>query len=157
MKLSGIGDIAEKCLLEIPAHFPHAELDAFVVMPNHVHGIVVVNDNGNNNGHNDGAVNCRTHCRDVACNVSTITTAATTRERIIPPESGSLSTIIRSYKSACTKMINQTQNNVMFAWQSRFYDHIIRNQKSLSQIREYIIENPMKWDNDRNNPGDLYM
>ena len=146
MKLSKLGGIAEKYWLEIPDHFPKTELDAFVVMPNHVHGILVINDDG-------GAVN-RT---DVACNVCTTTRGRATIWGAISPKSGSLSTIIRSYKSACTKMINQTRDNVQFAWQARFYDHIIRNHKSLFRIRKYIIENPIKWENDRNNHGNLYM
>jgi len=64
---------------------------------------------------------------------------------------GSLSTVIRSYKSICTKTINKIQNNINFQWQLRFYDHIIRNEKSLNKIRNYIINNPLNWDNDKEN------
>ncbi|MBL7073419.1 MAG: transposase [Candidatus Omnitrophica bacterium] len=61
-----------------------------------------------------------------------------------------LSIIIGSYKSSVTKQINRLNNNA-FKWQRSFYDHIIRTDESLYSIREYIINNPSKWDDDENN------
>ena len=76
----------------------------------------------------------------------------------------SISTIIGSYKSICTKIINQKYPDLKFSWQSRFYDRIIRNEKELNQIRQYIMDNPLKWAIDKNlpagkadNPENLYM
>jgi len=126
--LSEIGKIAEKFWLEIPAHFPFVKLDEFIIMPNHIHGIIIIDNH-----------------RDVACNVSTRTNNKIMS--IISPKRGSLSTVIRSYKSNCTKTINKTQNNIYFQWQLRFYDHI----KSLNNIRNYIINNPLNWDKDEEN------
>ena len=133
MILSEIGKIAEKFWLEIPAHFPFVKLDEFIIMPNHIHGIIIIDNH-----------------RDVACNVST-TTSNNKIMSIISPKRGSLSTVIRSYKSNCTKTINKTQNNIYFQWQLRFYDHIIRDEKSLNSIRNYIINNPLNWDKDEEN------
>jgi len=132
MILSESGKIAEKFWLEIPAHFPSVKLDEFIIMPNHIHGIIIIDNH-----------------RDVACNVSTRTNNKIMS--IISPKRGSLSTVIRSYKSNCTKTINKTHNNIYFQWQLRFYDHIIRDEKSLNNIRNYIINNPLNWDKDEEN------
>ena len=67
----------------------------------------------------------------------------------ISPKPGSISTIIRSYKSVVTKHSKQFDSN--FAWQSRFHDHIIRNNRSFYFIQKYITQNPLKWENDRFN------
>jgi putative transposase len=61
---------------------------------------------------------------------------------------------MRSYKAAVTRWCRQHKFN-NFAWQPRFYDHIIRNDGSLDKIRKYIINNPMKWEDDKNNPINL--
>ena len=68
----------------------------------------------------------------------------------ISPKSGTVSTIIRSYKSALTKDAHRL--DLHFAWQSLYYDHMIRNDKSFRTISQYIIENPLKWDKDKFNP-----
>ena len=97
-------------------------------MLNHIHGIIKITR------------------RDTACRVSTM-------EQFGKPVLGSLPTIIRSYKSAVTKHINKIRNTPTgFVWQRGFYDHIIRNEHDLNRIREYIRNNPLKWEFDRNNP-----
>lgn len=129
MELSELGKIAEKFLSNIPKHFPNINLDEFVVMPNHIHAIIVIENKR----------------RDVACNVSTNPMS------IISPKIGSLSTTIRSYKSAVTKFVRNNINK-QFVWQPRFYEHIIRNEKSLFEIRKYMELNSMKWEIDKENP-----
>lgn len=131
MQLDDIGDAACRCWIQIPNHHADIVLDEFVVMPNHVHGIIVINEHQGENR------------RDVAGNVSTGTPPS------ISPKCGSLSTIIRSYKSAVTNWCH-AHGYDDFAWQPRFYDHIIRNDKSLNAIREYIRNNPALWEADRN-------
>jgi len=82
-------------------------------------------------------------CRDVACNVST-------KDKFmsgISPKPDSISTIIRSYKSAVTKHARRL--GYEFMWQTRFHDHIIRNEESFQQISEYIKNNPQNWKNDK--------
>ena len=128
MHLSEIGEIAQKFWIDIPNHFPAAGLDEIIVMPNHIHGIVVIDKCGH--GRND--------CRDAACGVSTTTDNHIT----------TLGRIINSYKSAVSNICHK--NGFEFAWQSRYHDHIIRDIKSLNRIRKYIIDNPAKWADDRN-------
>ncbi|MDZ8183903.1 MAG: transposase [Nostoc sp. ChiSLP02] len=147
VQLSKIGEIAQQFWAEIPNHFAYTYTDAYVVMPNHVHGIIAI----------DRPQNVETlHCnvstqRDTPCNIA--------QEQFmsdISPKAGSLGAIVRSYKSAVTRWCgkNGFEN---FAWQERFYEHIIRADGSLDRIREYIINNPTKWENDKNNPINLWM
>ena len=131
IRLSPVGEIAEKFWGEIPSHSSGVDLDEFVVMPNHLHGIVIIKD-------------CR---RDVACNVS----ANSNEMSAISPKEGSLGAVIRSYKSAVSNWCRK--HSYDFAWQPRFFDEIIRDEKSLEVIREYICNNPLKWELDKDNPA----
>lgn len=131
MRLHPAGREAGQCWLQIPQHFPNVELDEFVVMPNHVHGIVVLGDGGRG-----------TVCR-----------APTTVERFGRPVSGSLPTVVRSFKSAVTKRINALHGSPgVSVWQRNYYEHVIRDEASLQDIREYIVNNPLQWTLDRENP-----
>ncbi len=172
MILNDIGEIAQKFYNEIPIHFPFILLDEMIIMPNHVHGILTIDQmlnrdmkllNNDNVFTVDGGVDDAVDGRDVACNVSTQHNVPlqhniplqrnipqkNKKMAIISPKTGSISTVIRSYKSVVTK--NARIINPDFAWQTRFYDHIIRNEYSLNNIRHYIINNPIKWQGDRNN------
>ncbi|RAM48523.1 MAG: transposase [Hapalosiphonaceae cyanobacterium JJU2] len=147
MLFSPIGEIAQRFWTDIPNHFDFAYIDTYVIMPNHVHGIVVI----------DRPKNVET----LQCNVSTqhdLPCDITQRQLMsqISPKPGSLGAIARSYKSAVTRRCRENGHN-HFAWQSRFYDHIIRADGSLDRIRQYIINNPLKWDKDKNNPANLWM
>jgi putative transposase len=118
---------------------PGIKLDEFVIMPNHVHGIVRIL----------GAFSPTVSRRDVARNVSTKN--GLNNFSLISPSSGSLPVIIRSFKSAATNRMHAAGFNGA-VWQSRFHDHIIRDEKSLFQIRTYIKNNPLNWDSDEENP-----
>ena len=154
MELSGIGELANQYWMEISNHFPFIELDAFVVMPNHVHGIIVmdkpddrdhgdiINDTVGNTVETLHATSLQPQPQFTRTNKNKIMTS-------ISPKRGSLSTIIRSYKSAVTQ--NARKINPYFTWQSRFHDHIIRDEKSYQTISEYIIANPLKWKDDKFN------
>ena len=131
MHLNEIGKLAEQYWIEIPNHFPFVELGNFVVMPNHVHGIVIINKTG---------------VQKLHCNVST---DKNNQMALISPKPGTIPTIIRSYKSIVTKMSRNIHAD--FGWQSRFHDHIIRDAQSFENIQNYILENPNKWDNDEFN------
>lgn len=140
--LNQTGALAEKYWLEIPDHFSNIMLDEFVVMPNHIHGILIIDHD-------------ITIGRDVALQRlydGNEYNGEYPQMSKISPKQKTLSTIIRSYKSAVTKMANKN-----FAWQTRFHDRIIRNQKSLDAIRNYINNNPAKWELDRNNSADLWI
>jgi len=112
------------------------------------------------------------NCRDTACRVlrgiakyknMSINTPKFHRKSIRLPEydysqAGSLSTIVRSYKSAVTRQINVVRaKNEPAIWQSRFYEHVIRNDKSYNIIRRYIIDNPLYWPQDDENPNRVMM
>jgi len=134
VQLFPAGEIARRCWAEIPDHFPTVELDVFIVMPNHVHGIITIVEPENTPG------------RVVACNVSTISNAGKS------PYRGSLAVIIRSYKSAVTKLCRENGYRD-FSWQSRFYDRIIRDERELQNIRDYIINNPIAQSGDHKYPA----
>lgn len=125
-------------------------------MPNHIHGIIGI-DNSLKKFSTVESLQCNdsTNQNDsiqpLHCNDST---SKDERMATISPKAGSISVMMRSYKSACTKEIKES-NNFEFGWQSRFYDHIIRNQQSLINIENYIINNPLKWAEDENNPSNI--
>ena len=136
MQLSEIGILAEKFWYEIPNHFSMIELGNFVVMPNHVHGILII-DKPND----ESFVETR------QCLVSTVeTNSIIGSSRFQNQGKNTISSIVGSYKSIVTKMSRQINPN--FAWQSRFHDHIIRNSKSFDTIQNYIEQNPLKWKED---------
>lgn len=145
MQLNEIGQLAEKFWLEIPNHFPFVGLGNFVIMPNHVHGILII-DKIN---HVDTDTTVPVSVETLHCNVSTTTTDTEKNEQMskISPKSGTISTIIRSYKSVVSKFARQIHAD--FGWQSRFHDHIIRNSESFERIQTYIESNPKNWDKDK--------
>ena|SRR5215211_4191867 len=149
MRLSRVGDIALRFWEDIPNHSANAGLDASVIMPNHLHGIVTIKAPvGSTTTHQNREPGAHNRRRDVACNVSTPIGNVST---IVPPERGSLGAILRSFKSAVTRWCRMN-GYTSFAWQPRFYDHIIRDEAALQNIRRYILDNPAKWELDRNNP-----
>ncbi len=153
MKLNPIGELAHKYWNEIPKHFSFVKLGEFVIMPNHVHGILIIEQNQNfDNVTNSNVVEtlqCNVSTRQ--CNVPThqcnVPTDKSKKMASISPKPGSISTIIRSYKSVVTK--NARKLHADFGWQSRFHDHIVRNKKSFHNISNYIINNPKNWKEDK--------
>lgn len=127
MKFSKMGEIAQNYWQEIPAHFPFVELGEFIVMPNHVHGIVIINKPG------VGAQNF----------TPLPPTSPDIPKNKFGPQSQNLASIIRGYKSGVKKY--STMNGIDFAWQPRFHDHIIRDGQSFQRISEYIKNNPSHW------------
>ena len=132
MLLNESGAIVENEWLKTKIIRNNVDLDYFVVMPNHFHGILIINES-----------------RDVARNVST-----QNKFSDLAPKTGSVSAIIHSFKSAVTKNIHE-YGCLDFAWQSRFYDRIIRNERELFNIRRYIEQNPLLWDLEKNSTEPL--
>ncbi len=126
MTFTALGRAAANCWHEIPAHFPFVVLDAFVVMPNHVHGIVVIN---------------KTHPHPV----ETQNFASLPMNRF-GPQSQNLASIVRGYKIGVTKFARQ--NNIPFEWQARYHDHVIRDAGEHERIAQYIQANPQNWAED---------
>lgn len=166
MQLSDIGEIVELEWLQTFELRPDMNLDmgVFVVMPNHFHAIIGIGENQYNmeRGVQRGA-RCGTHRRDAMHCVSTRDTRDTqntpgktnpknpNKPPIPPknkfgPQSKNLASIIRGFKSAVT--VGARKIHPGFQWQSRFHDHIIRNDDSLQRITKYIINNPGNWKDD---------
>ena len=121
-------------------------------MPNHLHGIIIIDaaDYSYKNKIRTG-VACNAPTDNTTDNAPTITfNDLINKMSIISPKPGELSTIIRSFKSAASRIIHKNQF-YDFAWQRNYYEHIIRNEFELNRIREYIINNPLNWELDRNN------
>jgi REP element-mobilizing transposase RayT len=125
MVLSATGEIVSEEWLKAEEIRSNVDLDEWIVMPNHVHGIIVL-----------------TH-----------TIASTSKGKL---KANSASSIIGQFKSACTKRIWASGLN-SFDWQPRFYDEIIRSKTQLTNIRQYIANNPLKWELDKDNPASLWM
>ena len=121
--LNKCGMVVERCWLDIPNHFAHVVLDEYIIMPNHMHGIVVI------------------QAPDTACRVPTY-------EKYGKPVHGSLSTVIRSFKSAVTKQIHELSTDADNIWQRSFHERIIRHENELNRIRNYIVTNPLNWQTD---------
>ena len=132
MELLPIGEYAKKYWYEIPDHFPHVQLGAFQIMPNHIHGIIIICDTVVETMH---ASSLREPTADYKFMAS------------ISPKSGSLARIIGSYKSAVSKSAHLI--NPSFEWQERYHDHIIRDEDEYNRIQEYIVNNPKNWVEDR--------
>ena len=149
------GQLAEKFWHEIPNQFPYAKLGDFVVMPDHIHGILILDKptGGNDNGHNDDHVAQTRLIASVSSpspskksSKKTKNTGGFAGEKN-PMINKNISRIIRWYKGRCTYEIRKTHTD--FAWQPRFHDHIIRNETEYYRISDYIINNPSNWKNRR--------
>ena len=111
--------------------YEHVEIDAFVVMPNHLHGLLMITD------------------------------ARRGRSRAAPTNPSSLAKplgqLIGAFKTTSTKQINRIRRTAgLPVWQRNYYEHVIRNEDELNRIRQYILDNPAKWDNDPENPAALH-
>ena len=135
MHTNELGAIVETCWLAIPKHFGHVELDEFIIMPNHLHGIIWITDP-------ETGTACRFSMNMGTCRVPT--------EQFSRPVKGSLPTIIRSFKSAATKQTNEwrkTPNTTI--WQRGYFERVVRDEDALKCIRTYIKNNPCQWQKDR--------
>lgn len=125
MNLSRLGAIAWQVWSNLPRHFGRLEPDACVVMPNHVHFVLILKP-----------------------------VIATGRAERVPYDKVSAPLIVNQYKSFVTRAINQWQNTPKAAvWQRNYRDHVVRDEVDLHRIREYIQYNPLSWDLDRDNPA----
>lgn len=119
------GKIAEQYWLAIPKHFPHIVLDEYTIMPNHVHGILIMNVGVRNFGF----------------------LPKNKFQKIIPRSIGS---IIRGYKIGVTKWFRQNAQHGL-VWQRSFYEQVIRNERHLHALREYVRNNRFNWSKDGEN------
>ena len=137
MKHSPLGQSAINCLDQITSHFPHVEIPVSIVMPNHVHAIVIINAIAPVETQNLASQNMQT--------TKTETQNFASLQRF-GPQSKNLASVVRGFKIGVTKYANK--NGLSFAWQSRFHDHIIRNQFEMNHIANYIQNNVIRWKDD---------
>ncbi len=124
MILNDIGLIAHECWTQIPDHFPFVKLGNHIIMPDHVHGIVVIDK------HDDGR------------STQSAPTPSSPKNKF-GPQSQNLASIIRGFKIGVTKNARLIEPG--FGWQARYHDRIIRDEKSYHHISEYIANNPLNW------------
>lgn len=155
--LTHIGKIACDCWLDIPKFHPYVILDEFIIMPNHMHGILQINKI-NSPVETRYVASHKEHKSKITQSINKTPGMASLPgdgeyKNTFGKQTQNLASIIRGYKSAVT--IYATKHNLDFHWQPRYYDHIIRTESSLNKIRQYIKINPLKWEHDRNNPVGL--
>ncbi|MEA4930777.1 MAG: transposase [Anaerolineaceae bacterium] len=135
MVLNNIGKMVNEVWIAIPDHFPNVELGVFVVMPNHFHGIVSILADK----HNEPDVGAR----------HAVPQEHGPIENFGKPVSGSVATIIRSFKSATTKAFHEFPGHSDDRlWQQGYYDRVIRNEREYEALYDYILANPMNWEKD---------
>jgi REP element-mobilizing transposase RayT len=159
--LSNLGVIANVLWHEIPMHAPNVDLGDFIVMPNHIHGIVILNKPESKQLNNylgfdplknkENSINAETGIVNAETG---IINAETGHALSLPGDNrfqnigkNTISSIIGSYKSAVTKHANRL--GIENGWQTRFHDHIIRNDNEYQKISDYIVNNPNLWNEDR--------
>ncbi len=176
MVVNDAGRMMESVWNDLPNHYANISLDAFVVMPNHVHGIIIINDGvrfpvhggsckggTSEGGSTKGGLETRPYSEcinknDVGAGFKpALDIQADDINRAgfkpAPTKNHGLPEIVRGFKTYSAKKINKSSNTPgLPLWQRNYYDHIIRNEKSLEETREYIVSNPLKWDNDDENP-----
>jgi len=163
MRLNEFGVVVGECWAAVPEHFPHVQLDAFLVMPNHVHGILIIDDRhpvvGATHGSPEPDGITEPNGLRFSENVHLVTrTRATHASPLHPtgPKRGSLGAIVGQFKSAVTKRINTMRDNPGCpVWQRNYHEHVIRDERDLYAIRQYIADNPAKWALDDNHPTRL--
>ena len=135
MVLNEVGKIVAEVWVEIPEHFLNVELGEFVVMPNHIHGIIVITVEA-------------THANIVAARHA-VPSQEDAIEKFGKPVPASLPTIMRSFKSAATKKVHGSTNyKEGRIWQRNYYEHVIRNERDYQAICDYILANPLNWEKD---------
>ncbi|MBC7844871.1 MAG: transposase [Flavobacterium sp.] len=162
MILNSVGVLAEEYWIEILKQFPYVELGNFQIMPNHMHGILII----------DKSVVVAVETRFIASNLDGIMEDERIKDDVdssetrliasVPPQNDgiggfsgennpmladNISRIIRWYKGRCTFEMRKINPN--FGWHPRFHDHIIRNSESFERIQNYIEENPARWEEDK--------
>ena len=144
MQLNEYGQVAHSYWQAIPEHFPNAQVFDFVVMPNHLHGILMM-----------GSMKQTLQDENAISPLLAISGSRPnqTKRTLGKPIAGSLGTIIGSFKSAVTKRINCLRNAPGTPlWQRNYYEHVIRDQAALRTIQNYITNNPRTWKTDQLHP-----
>ena len=133
MLVNSAGNIVQQCWHDLPNHYPGLELDSFGIMPNHLHGILVL-------GKERTDFNLRAGFKPAPT-------------KIRAPKVHGIPEIVRGFKTFSARRINRIcQTTGVKFWQRSYYEHVVRSEKELDRIRQYIIYNPLSWSLDRENP-----
>lgn len=155
MRYSTIGQIAKNELLKTESIRLNVKLDQWIIMPNHIHVIIVI-ENDISIPSNAMVITPLSGATPLSgVETQCIASLRWRGRNKFGPQKNNLASIIRGFKMSVKTLCNK--NHIDFAWQPRFYDHIIRDEKSLMNIRRYIANNPIKWEFDRNNREKLFM
>ena len=144
MRFNEFGRIAHEFWADVPVHFPNVSVDSFVIMPNHLHSIVVIREEG---GETPPLQDRDRRGAETAPSAA----SASPQSRIKRPTLGQ---IVGYYKHETTRQINQVRESagVVF-WQRNYWEHVIRSEESLNRIREYVQTNPERWLEDQLHPA----
>jgi REP element-mobilizing transposase RayT len=143
---SDIGKLINDCWLRIPNYFNDIGLDDYVLMPNHLHGIILIHE----------SVGKGEAFADLVSTILRIVSANASPQRPKGTQPGSLGAIIQNFKSISTRMVNKKyfeSGNKL--WQRNYHERIIRNDRELNAIRQYIRDNPLNWELDKKNPTNM--
>lgn len=147
MQLSLLGEIVRSNWMRLPYHHSHFQLDVFVVMPNHFHGIVWLSST---DGRGEAfALEITAEADDINANASPLH-----GHRFNGTRSGLIGAIVQNFKSVSTRRINQIRKTAGIPiWQRNYYEHIVRDDRVLQYIRQYIQNNPLSWQEDQLHPN----
>ena len=132
MAANRLGAVVEDCWSKLPDHYENVALDAFILMPNHIHGVIIIGDG----------------TADVGAGLQPAFPAAVGSRRPGVPE------IVRAFQTFSARRINEMRGSTGTpVWQRGFYDHVIRGERELDRVRTYIMDNPRRWSEDTDNPA----
>ena len=153
MQLNKAGEVAHRVWEALPDRFPMITIDTFVIMPNHLHGIIIINPSITVGA---GLVPAQSPDPESAVGAGLVPAQST--DPLVPAQPAALGDIIGAYKSLTTVEYTRGVKTMKWTpfprrlWQRNYYEHVIRNDDALRHIREYIIHNPGQWDFDKENP-----
>ena len=150
MNLNRYGQIVLNAWMDLQNHCRHVELGAFVIMPNHVHGIIILNDGRRGGSPMTGRTILSNESR---AGTEPLPTEQTRPYNPIKPRHG-LPEIVRAFKSFSARRINTLRRTEGIpVWQRNYYEHIIRNEPEMDRITRYIESNRLRWADDDENPN----
>lgn len=156
MRLNEAGQCVEKWWQSIPEHFENTSVDSYVIMPNHFHGVIM----------HVGAGSPRPVFQTNEGRETTENQGGDPENRGGDPQNQggetpplrypTLGQVVGYFKYQSTRQINELRDNPGCpVWQRNYHEHIVRNENDLLNIRRYITENPLKWEQDENNPANF--
>jgi putative transposase len=151
VQLTSLGQVAQDCWEAIPKHFPFVKLGEWIVMPNHVHGIIIIDKPAPPPVETQNLASAETQNLASAETQNLASLPSSRPSLFVPqntfgPQSKNLASIVRGYKIGVTK--HARQHNIPFQWQPRYHDHVIRSAEDYERISNYIRTNPQNWNKD---------